>query len=135
MMMSILLMIIYPNFHQEGTGQSSTGLPGAKTAFYAPWFYSSITFFKTYPHWDVSFSKHIFIILCFKLYVNSSFLDNEFRNILVCEWQINQSINQSINIYFVSDVPHLFKTTRNNYQNPGANLNTRSLIVKWNRQS
>ena len=23
------------------------------------------------------------------------FLDNEFRNILVCEWQINQSINQS----------------------------------------
>ena len=32
-------------------------------------------------------------------------------------------------IYFVSDVPHLVKTTRNNYENSGANLNTRRLIV------
>ena len=37
--------------------------------------------------------------------------------------------NPDRDIHFVSDVPHLFKTTRNNYQNPGANLNTRSLIV------
>ena len=50
-------MIIYPNFNQEGTGISSTGPPGAKIAFYAPWFYPSIMFFTTYPHFDVSFSN------------------------------------------------------------------------------
>ena len=32
--------------------------------------------------------------------------------------------NPDRDIYFVSDVPHLFKTTRNNYQNSGRNKAT-----------
>ena len=32
-------------------------------------------------------------------------------------------------IYFICDVPHLMKTTRNNIENSPANLNTRNLMV------
>ena len=33
------------------------------------------------------------------------------------------------NIYFFSDVPHLLKTTRNNFENSGGNNNTRNMMV------
>lgn len=35
------------------------------------------------------------------------------------------------NIYFVSDVPHLIKTTCNCFENSHANLNTRNLMVSF----
>ena len=35
-------------------------------------------------------------------------------------------------IYFIFDVPHLIKTTRNNIENLHGNLNTRNLMVSLN---
>ena len=45
----------------------------------------------------------VFLMYFFFLmfYVNSSVLNAEFRNTLVCEWQINQSIDRAIIIMFV----------------------------------
>ena len=39
------------------------------------------------------------------------------------------SFESSRKIYFISDVPHLLKTTKNNLENSHGNLNTRNLFV------
>ena len=93
----VMIMTFYSSFHQEDTKQSNTGCLGGRAVFCEPWFYPSIIFYKPNPPWDLSLSyvPFCFLFCVFNfivLFTNNGVLNNEFRNILLCGWLINQSI-------------------------------------------